>query len=215
LDAPSLSFAELYARARARVPDKVRLHPGHISRRSPTLAAVLTVATLGTYGIYWLYRVSRELRDTTAHREVRPGRDVALTLLTLGLYGVVVVHRQSRMIHAVSRYFERSHKDRSWETLTFAVGGVLSLGLLGALAVHVVQTQMNDLADLTDARQRDRDRRAARVLTPESRPSLPTSSTTLLAAPASSASGLEASPESDALDGPKLPPATGRGASEG
>lgn len=183
---PSLSYAELYARARAKVPDKVRLRAGRITRRSPLVAAVLCVATLGIYGIYWLYRTTAELRETTSHREMRPVRDVALTALSLGLYGIVAVHRQSRMVHAVSRYFERSHRDRSWEVLVYALGAPLSLGLLGAAAVHVVQRQMNELADLADARERDRARRAARVVTPPARRfPAPASSARLEAAPSS------------------------------
>lgn len=159
---PSLSFADLYARARAKVPVKVRLRAGVIARRSPRVTALLSVATFGVYGLVWLYRVSRELRDTTSHREMRPVRDVVLTMLTLGLYGIVAIRRQARTIHAVSRYFERSHADRSGEALVFALGGLLSLGVLAAGAIHVVQEQMNDLADLTDARERDRDRARAR-----------------------------------------------------
>ena len=40
----------------------------------------------------------------------------------------------------------------------FALGGVLTLGLLGVGAIYVVQEQMNALADLTDARERDREK---------------------------------------------------------
>ena len=84
---PSLSSADLYARARAKVPVKLRLRAGVIARRRPGLAALLAVVTGGVYGLVWLYRVSRELRDTNSHEEIRPTRDVMLTVLTLGSTG--------------------------------------------------------------------------------------------------------------------------------
>lgn len=165
------SHAELYIRARAKVPVKVRLLDGEIRRRSPMLTVGLVLATFGIYGIFWLYALSRELKRTTLHAEMRPTRDLVLMLVTLGLYGIVVLHRHARMIHGVSVYFDRSHDDRSAEALTFALGGLLSAGLLGLFAVHLLQRQMNELGDLVAAQARIRARRdersSARLVTTE------------------------------------------------
>lgn len=158
-----LQTSELYARARARVPVKVRLHGGHISERTPTRTTWLMLGTLGLYGPVWLYRLAQELRETTAIDEIRPARDVALTCLTLGLYGVVLLRRYARAVHAVSVYFERSHADRSNEVLTFAVGGVFSFGLLTLGAMRILDTQMNELGALAEARVRERARLAERA----------------------------------------------------
>ncbi len=155
--------SELYARAQARVPVKVRLHGGHISEHAPTRTTWLMVGTLGLYGPIWLYRVAHELRETTALEEIRPARDVALTCLTFGLYGVVLLRRYARAVHAVSVYFERSHADRSNEVLTFAVGGIFSFGLLALGAMRILDAQMNGLGALAEARVRERARLAERA----------------------------------------------------
>lgn len=158
-----LQTSDLYARARARVPVKVRLHGGHISERTPARTTWLMLGTLGLYGPVWLYRLAHELRETTALDEIRPARDVALTCLTLGLYGIVLLRRYARAVHAVSVYFERSHADRSNEVLTFAVGGVFSFGLLTLGAMRILDTQMNELGALAAARVRERARLAERA----------------------------------------------------
>ena len=159
----TMHTSELYARARARVPVKVRLHGGHISERAPARTTWVMLATLGLYGPVWLYRLGHELRETTALDEIRPARDVALTCLTLGLYGVVILRRYARAVHAVSVYFERSHADRSNEVLTFAVGGVFSFGLLTLGAMRILDAQMNELGALAEARVRERARLAERA----------------------------------------------------
>ena len=162
VQSPSTSTTELYARARAMVPVKVRLASGVIRFRSPAKTVGLTVATFGLYGLFWLHRISRELKRTTDHPDVRPTRDLVWIVLTFGLYGIVVLHRNARMIHAVSVYFDRSHPDRSGEALTFALGGLFSAGLLGLFAVHAVQSQMNQLGDLAESRARERTKREER-----------------------------------------------------
>ena len=161
--ASSTSYSELCARARAKVPVKVRLAGGVIRQRSPGLTVALVALTLGFYGIFWLYRLSRELKDTTHHPDVRPTRDLVLMVLTFGVYGIVVLHRHARMIHAVSVYFERSHPDRSAEALTFAVSGIVSAGLLSLFGVHLVQRQMNELGALAEKRVRERARQEERT----------------------------------------------------
>lgn len=155
-------FVELYARARAKVPVKVRLTGGHIQDRNPWVTVALVALTAGLYGIYWLFSLSRELKKTTEHPNLHPYLDLVLMVLSGGLYGIVVMHRHARLIHGVSMYFDRSHPDRSGEILTFGLGALVSFGILGLFGVHALQRQMNDLGFLADERMEERARRGDR-----------------------------------------------------
>lgn len=158
--APTVSSThELYSRARARVPVKVRLVGGLLPRRSPALVAALVGLTAGLYGIVWLTLLARDLKRTTQNPDLRPGLDLFLMLATCGLWGFVVLQRSARHIHAVSMYFDRSHHDRSREVLLYSIGSLFSFGLLGLAGVFAVQEQANDLARLAEKRSAERARR--------------------------------------------------------
>ncbi|HRG99365.1 MAG TPA: DUF4234 domain-containing protein [Polyangiaceae bacterium] len=156
------STHELYARARARVPVKVRLVGGLLPQRSPLVVTALVGLTGGLYGLVWLALLSRDLKRTTQNADLRPGLDLLLMLLTGGLWGFVVLHRSARYIHAVSMYFERSHDDRSREVLLYSLGSLVSFGLLGLAAVFTVQEQANELSVLAERRSAERARRGER-----------------------------------------------------
>lgn len=153
------STFELYARARAHVPVKVRLVGGAIRRRNPVATTVFVGLTAGLFGIVWLFLISRELKKTTGNPRLHPFLDLFLMLATGGLYGLVVLHRHACYIHAVSMYFNRSHVDRSRDVLVSAFGALVSFGVLGLGGVYLVQKQMNELARLAELRSAERDRR--------------------------------------------------------
>lgn len=157
------STHELYARARASVPVKVRLVGGLLPQRSPARVTALVAVTGGLFGIVWLALLARDLKRTTQNPALRPGLDLFLMLATGGLWSFVVIHRSARTIHAVSMYFERSHEDRSREVLLYSLGGLFSFGLLALAAVYAVQEQANELSRLAERRSAERARRGERT----------------------------------------------------
>ncbi len=162
---PSL-FPEIYPRARAKVPVKIRLRGGMIRRRPPHVVVLLILGTVGIWGVYWLWATTRELARATEDPTVHANREVVYVVGTLGLWAIRVLYRNAQKIHGSSMYFRRSHKDQASRVLLLALGGLFSFGLLGLLAVQAVQEQLNEMADLADERERARaERDSERTLT--------------------------------------------------
>ena len=84
-----------------------------MEERNTFVVLILMVITFGIYGIFWMWKTTKELREETGRKDLRPGVDFLLFLMTLGIWGIWVGYRNAEIVHEELLGRSEKHNDRS------------------------------------------------------------------------------------------------------
>ncbi|MCQ2499698.1 MAG: DUF4234 domain-containing protein [Lachnospiraceae bacterium] len=112
-----------------------------IEHKSVGMAILLTFITCGIYGIVWFIKLTNDANAASRTSSTSGGMAFLFSLLTCGIYDLYWAYKQGEKLDTARKELGMSSESSSVLFLVLSIFG------LGLIAMAIMQSQLNDIAD--------------------------------------------------------------------